>query len=373
MMKQPRSIAFLAVPVLGLSLVAGCKRAAPMTDESLASAVQTRLSGDSAIASEPIQSSVQNAIATLNGTVSSDAARALAANDAAQVNGIKTVINNLSVQTAAAAIPPPITAPAPPPDAIAPRPVTRREIPAPAPKAPRRSAPSAAPDRDANGVPDSQTAAIATPSAAVAPPPPAPAAPVFRNVTIPSGSILPVRITQTLDSATTQQGQTFSGTIASDVVIEGATVLRQGANVSGSVTAVQEAAHFKGSSLLTIQLTSLTRRGDQIALSTDPYSTEGKGRGKNTALKTGGGAAVGAVLGGIFGGGKGAAIGAGAGGGLGAGANAITRGQQVQIPAESLIRFRLATPITVRVSNADANSGSGSAQPATDTGRRPIN
>ena len=373
MMKAPRSIVVLAVPVLGFALAAGCKRTTPMTDDSLTSAVQTRLSGDSAIASEPIQSSVQNGIATLNGTVSSDAARTLAANDVAQVAGIRTVVNNLSVKTAAAVIPPPIIAPVPSPEAVTPRSPPRRELVAPTPKPSRRGPAPGAPY-------NSQNAAVTPPPAVVAPPPPppppvAPPAPVVRSVTVPSGTILPVRITQTLDSATTQQGQTFSGTIASDVLIDGATVLHQGAAVSGNVTAVQEAAHFKGNSLLSIQLTSLTRRGDQIALSTDPYSTEGKGRGKNTALKTGGGAAVGAVLGGIFGGGKGAAIGAGAGGGLGAGANAITRGEQVQIPAESLIRFRLSNPITVRVTGTDAigsNPPANSPQP-TDSGRRPLN
>ncbi len=371
MNNSSRPITFLAVPVLCLSLALGCKPAAPVTDDSLTSAVQTRLAGDAALSSEPIQSSVQNGIATLNGSVSSDAARALAANDAAQIAGIKTVVNNLSVQSAAAVIPPaPVEATPPVSVAPAPRPSLR---PIPEPRS-RRSSP------DSAKVAPQVAAVVAPATAPIAPPSPAPVAPpapVVRSVTIPSGSILPVRITQTLDSATTQQGQTFSGTIASDVVIDDATALRQGATVSGNVTAVQEAAHFKGNSLLTIQLTSLTRHGDQIALSTDPYSTEGKGRGKNTALKTGGGAAVGAVLGGIFGGGKGAAIGAGAGGGLGAGANAITRGEQVQIPAESLIRFRLANAITVRVSGADAstphNDNSSPNPQSTDSGRRPLN
>ena len=369
-MKQPRSLSLTALPVLGLVLVLGCRKTAPMTDDSLTAAVQTRLSGDSAISSEPVQSSVQNGIATLNGTVSSEAARTLAANDAAQVAGIKTVVNNLSVQTAVALPPPVVATPAPP--IITPRPETRRDNPAPVAR--RRNSPAALPD---NAQTTNQAAAVLPPPSAapvVPPSPAAPPAPVVRNVTVPTGSILPVRITQTLDSATTQQGQSFSGTIASDVVIEGVTVLRQGAAVTGTVTAVQEAAHFKGNSLLSIQLTNLTRRGDQIALTTDPYSTEGKGRGKNTALKTGGGAAVGAVLGGIFGGGKGAAIGAGAGGGLGAGANAITRGEQVQIPAESLIRFRLASPITVRVSGADAGGNTSVTVPdPSDSGRRPLN
>jgi hypothetical protein len=112
---------------------------------------------------------------------------------------------------------------------------------------------------------------------------------------------------------------------------------------------VQEAAHYKGSSLLTIELTSINRRGEKLTVNTDPYSVQGKGRGKNTAEKVGGGAAVGAILGGILGGGKGAAVGAAAGGGLGAGANTITRGEQVQIPSETLIRFNLTNTLSLRV------------------------
>ena len=177
-----------------------------------------------------------------------------------------------------------------------------------------------------------------------------------RTVTIPSGNAIPVRVTQTLDSATAQEGQTFSGTITSDIVIDGIVAIPSGSSVSGRVDAVQEAAHFKGASLLTVSLSSLSRRGDRLPISTDPYTVEGKGRGKNTAEKAGGGAAVGAILDGIFGGGKGAAIGAATGGGLGAGANAVTRGQQVQIPSETVVRFRLASPVTVRV-RTDAGSG----------------
>ncbi len=181
------------------------------------------------------------------------------------------------------------------------------------------------------------------------PPPPPPPRPAFRNVTLNPGTTLPIRITQTLDSATTQQGETFTGTIASDIVSDGVVVIRTGTPVTGRVVAVQEAAHYKGSSLLTIELTSINRRGEPITVNTEPYSVQGKGRGANTAAKVGGGAAVGAILGGIIGGGKGAAIGAAAGGGTGAAANTITRGQQVQITSETLIRFNLTNTLSLRV------------------------
>ena len=176
-------------------------------------------------------------------------------------------------------------------------------------------------------------------------------------------------MTQALDSATTQQGQAFSGVVATDIMADGLVAIRQGTGVSGRVTAVQEAAHYKGSSLLSIELTSINRRGDALAISTQPYSVEGKGRGKNTAAKVGGGAAIGAIIGAIAGGGKGAAIGSAAGAGVGAGANTITRGEQVQIPSESLVNFQLTNTLAVRVSTSNTVStptGQGS-------GRRPLN
>ncbi|PMZ24085.1 transporter, partial [Pseudomonas sp. FW306-02-F04-BA] len=82
---------------------------------------------------------------------------------------------------------------------------------------------------------------------------------------------------------------------------DGLVAIRQGSAVTGRVTAVQEAAHYKGNSLLTVELVSISRNGDSLAVSTQPYSVEGKGRGKNTAAKVGGGAAIGAIIGAIAG------------------------------------------------------------------------
>jgi hypothetical protein len=342
------SRAILASTALALALgLAGCKSstsAPPTDDASLTTALQNRIASDGALSTEPIQSAVKDRVATLSGNVSSEAARSLASADASQVPGIKTVVNNLTVQAvpppaATAAITPP--PPPPPPAPVAPKPKTPPPPPAKPKSAPVvRQAPPPPPEPPAPAA-----AAPPQPPAQELPPPP----PAFRNITIDPGTTIPIRITQTLDSATTQQGETFTGTIASDIVTDGVVVIRQGTPVSGRVVAVQEAAHYKGSSLLTIELTSINRRGERLTVNTAPYSVQGKGRGANTAEKVGGGAAVGAILGGILGGGKGAAIGAAAGGGVGAGANTVTRGQQVQINSESLIRFNLTNTLSLRV------------------------
>ena len=349
--------ALLSIGALAIALsFAGCKSSAPAVatdDASLTAALQTRLTNDDALKSEPINSSVQDKVATLNGTVSSEAARSLAAADAAQVAGIKTVVNNLSVQAPAsmtAAVIPPSPPPPPP---------TPKKLPTPKPAPKPKPAPVV--QEPAPVEPPSAQVAAATPppppqQELPPPPPPPPPAPEFRNITVPPDTTIPIRITQTLDSATTQQGDTFTGTVATDIILDDLVVIRQGTPVTGRVSAVQEAAHYKGSSLLTVELTSINRRGEKLAITTEPYSVEGKGRGKNTAEKVGGGAAVGAILGGILGGGKGAAIGAAAGGGVGAGANTITRGEQVQIPSESLIRFRLTNSLALKVPTKNTES-----------------
>ncbi|MBB5337956.1 BON domain-containing protein [Tunturiibacter gelidoferens] len=350
--------ALLAVATLAITLgFSGCKSSAPATptdDASLTAAVQSRIFGDDALKSEPINSSVQGRVATLNGNVSSEAARSLAAADAAQVVGIKTVVNNLSVQTPAPAITAAVVPPPPPPP-----PVVPKKLPTPKPTPKPKPAPIVHESAPADIPPPQVAAAVPPPQQELPPPPPPPPpAPEFHNITVPPDTTIPIRITQTLDSATTQQGDTFTGNVATDIILDGLVVIRQGTPVSGRVSAVQEAAHYKGSSLLTVELTSINRRGEKLAVTTEPYSVEGKGRGKNTAEKVGGGAAVGAILGGILGGGKGAAIGAAAGGGVGAGANTITRGEQVQIPSESLIRFRLTNTLSLRVPTKNTESTS---------------
>jgi BON domain len=343
------SRAILAAAALTIAFgLAGCKSSAPTTDDAgLTTALQSRIAGDAALSNEPIQSSVQRQVATLNGAVSSEAARSLAAADAAQVPGVKTVVNNLTVQSPAPAVagttPPPSTPPQLPP---APAPIPPKPKQPPAVK--QKSAPVVRQPAPAEP-PAPQVADAAPPPPPRPEPPPPPPPPAFRNFTLAPGTTLPIRITQTLDSATTQQGETFTGTIAADIVSDGLVVIRTGTPVTGRVVAVQEAAHYKGSSLLTVELTSIKRHGENVTVNTEPYSVQGKGRGANTAAKVGGGAAVGAILGGIIGGGKGAAIGAATGGGVGAGANTITRGQQVQITSETLIRFNLTNTLSLRV------------------------
>ena len=264
--------------IISLSLaaaLAGCKSAAPADDASLNTQVQAKLFADQNLSGQPIQASVSNGIVTLNGSVSSDSARSSASGDAAQVPGIKTVVNNLVVQPFSAT-----AAPAPMPDSMLasmPAPASKPEKPSAAVHQPayqpapivRNSPPQLIPQQ--NQPQQNQPQENQPPQQAqLPPPPPAPPTPVVHNITLPAGTTIPVRITQTLDSATTQTGDKFTGAVASDLIVEGMVVLPQGTNVTGHVDEVKDAAHFKGSSLLTISLSAIDRHGERIQISTEP-------------------------------------------------------------------------------------------------------
>jgi hypothetical protein len=346
-------VMLLAVAV---GLAAGCKMKQPAapTDQQIASDVQSKIKGESALAQQNIQVSVVNGVATLNGTVSDEASRSLAANDSGTISGVKTVINNLTVQSAS-------TTPASVPEQ------TVQAAPAPAPE-PTRSRDRAR-DRDRRKRQDYQRNDNAPASAPVTPayqqtpaqadntppPPPVQAAPppppqpVVKEVTIPAGTVVPIRITEALDSKTAQTNDAFHGALAADLGTQGVIALRRGAPVTGRIIEAREAAHFKGQSLLSLELTDIQRGGQKIAVTTDAYTKQGAARGKNTATKAGGGAAFGAIIGALAGGGKGAAIGGLAGAAAGTGVNAATRGEQTVIPTETLINFQLQSPITIRV------------------------
>lgn len=340
-------LATVAAAAVGFSLMTGCKSNQPPapSDQQLTSSIQSKIQSESALAGQNIQVSVSNGVATLSGSVSDDASRALAGNDSGSVAGVKTVVNNLTVQSAQqpAAAPAPTPEPAPPAQAEA--------------RSDRRHHDRA--DRDSSRrQPDDQQQRQAynppppmpnSPPPMQQPAPQPPPMPVIRHVTLPAGTALPVILTEALSTKTAQPNDVFHGTLAQDLVENGVVAIPRGATVIGQVVDAKGAAHFKGESSIVLALTQVSAYGRRMDIQTDTYSQQGKARGKNTAEKTGGGALLGALIGGLAGGGKGAAIGAIAGGGAGAGVNAVTRGQEVNIPPETRIDFHLQAPVTITV------------------------
>ncbi len=182
-----------------------------------------------------------------------------------------------------------------------------------------------------------------------APAPVAQAQPVSAGgtVTIPAGESILVRMIDSVDSAKNHVGDIFHASLETDLTVNGVLVARKGTDVYGRLAEAKEAGHIAGSSELQLELTRMVIDGHDYPVLSSDYTLQGKGRGKNTAEKVGGGAALGAIIGAIAGGGKGAAIGAGVGAGAGGAVQVLTRGQQVKVPSETLLEFRLQQPATV--------------------------
>jgi BON domain len=309
--KRPELIVALAVGCLAVS----CAKKT-VDDQSLTTAIQSKLNADDSTKSANIKVDVKNGAVTLSGDVPSSDVELEAMKAANGTPGIASVNDQMKVNTAAATQP---AAPEPNPPAA-----------------------TAAP------TPPPPAAATATPApadtAATTPPPPAEP----RMLTVPAGERLQVRMTDGIDSRKNSVGQTFNGTLDAPLVRGNRVVVPAGAPVTVLLTNASSAGRIRGSSDLQVRVTSLTVGGRQYEVNSDVYDEAGKGKGKQTAIRSGIGAAAGALIGGLAGGGKGAAIGAGAGGGAGLGYQFFTHGSQVKIPSESVVTFRLAAPLSIR-------------------------
>jgi len=164
---------------------------------------------------------------------------------------------------------------------------------------------------------------------------------------IPAGTTLTVRLGESISAKTATAGQSFTGTLARAVSVDGKEVIASGSNVSGEVTEAQSAGKFKGAGVLAVRLTSVEVHGKSYNLSTSTVAQAMKGKGKRSLVVGGGGAALGAIIGGLAGGGKGAAIGALAGGGAGTAGAAYTGNKELVFPAEAALSFKLKDSVTL--------------------------
>lgn len=345
---------FRAIPILclilAIGLTLGCNKS--RSDAQIASDVQGKIQADGAIQSKTIGVQTASGIVTLTGSVASDAERAAAANDAAQIAGVKTVVNNLTVgaeqaqqappeQMSQAQATPEPTAERPSAAARDDRASRRRSTPATSSRGNNQQMASSQNETQSyqNEQPSQQQAYQEPP----APPAPTPTP----KVTIPAGTNLSVRLVDSLDSERNQVGDTFRGTLDAPVVIDDETVLPRNADVKGRVVDVKSAGRMAGAAVLTVELTQISVNGKTYNVQTNQWSKQSVGQGKKTAAKVGGGAALGAIIGGLAGGGKGAAIGSVIGAGAGTGASAAGKGQQIRLGSEALLSFALQNSITV--------------------------
>jgi hypothetical protein len=202
-----------------------------------------------------------------------------------------------------------------------------------------------------------QAASTDAPKVEVSNPPPAAAAPELsaqtaQAIRIPAGTTLLVRMIDGVDSSKNVVGDSFHASLESALTAGDTVVAPKGADVYGKLAQAKEAGKISGAAELTLELTGIRINGNVVPLDTTDYDVAGSGRGKQSAERIGGGAIVGAIIGGVVGGGKGAAIGAGIGAGAGTAAQVITHGQQVRVPSETVLEFKLQHDVMSPLSNS---------------------
>ena len=310
-----------------------------VADSQITSDIQSKLNSDPATKQGAIGVAVNAGAVTLTGDIPGPDVELAAMKIANSTVGVHSVADQMKVTNASAAIQPPPLPAAAPANATAP-PVSA----APSASALKPDAMPPVPAPARSELPP--TDATSQPARSVQPPPVArPLVPA--KVTIPVGERLSVRTIDAIDSGKSTEGQAMRASLEAPLVSRGQVIVPAGAPITLQLSGIKGAGRIKGNSELSVQATSLEYRNRNYPITTSVLEQQGKARGKNTGIKTGIGAAAGALIGGLAGGGKGAAIGAGAGGGAGFGLNALTHGQQVKIPSETVLTFQLQSPLTV--------------------------
>jgi hypothetical protein len=197
--------------------------------------------------------------------------------------------------------------------------------------------PTAASEPAANSAASSPASVPA--AARVDTPAPAPAAP--RNIEVPAGTEINVILVDSISSGKNKGGDQFLATLADPLVISGATVLDRGTKVQGRVVDAEGSGRVSGRANMRLVLTNVMVGARTVPLVTQTLFFEAEAtKGRDAAILGGGagiGAAIGAIAGGKDGAGKGALIGTAAG----AGTVLATKGNEVEFPSESKLKFKL--------------------------------
>jgi hypothetical protein len=281
--------AILAFAFSPLGLTAAIAQTA--TDAKVLHNVNAVLENEKAFRGLLIVTKVSHGTVTLTGNVSSEGDKVLAGMEVGQVEGVKTVLNDLEVRSS-----------------------TTTSSNTPQGQMPALANPNGAQTQRLTNEPHTQ------PSPEIA----------AKIITIRINSSIQVRLSDSITTKTAKTDDQFHGTVAAGVYAGGVVAIPTGTPVLGRVVSAKAAGHFVSAAELALEITTIRLpqpdgNGQDVPIVTEYLSSNGKGRGSNTAAKAGGDAA------------------------LGLGTNAITSGGQIELKPEALLRFQTATPLTTTI------------------------
>ena len=166
-------------------------------------------------------------------------------------------------------------------------------------------------------------------------------------ITLPDRTAIHVQLDQTLASDQNRSGDHFDARVAEPIVLDGKTVVPEGARVTGRVVDARKAGRLKGVARLQLALASVEVNGQTYDLQTSTSYRRGANHNRRNLGFIGGGAGGGMLIGAIAGGGKGALIGGPVGAGVGVAAAYFTADKNIRLPVETRLTFELAQPVSI--------------------------
>ena len=310
-------------------------------DEAISTDLKAGLFSDPTLKSANIDVAVKDGVVTLSGGVSDEAARSAAERIAQGIKGVREVNDQIVVPSAPSEAPsvaenPPPSEPAKPQPA--PKHAAVKRPPRTVSEPPRAAqAPAPAPGETASKAP----------APAELPAPAAPPQPQIRTISIPASTVVTVRTIDSIDSSTNKAGEVFRASLDAPIAVDNEVVAPAGSDAFIKLVNAQSEGRYSGRNELTLELSGIVIHGKTYNVVSTDVRQSGSSRGKNSAEKIGGGAAIGAIIGAIAGGGKGAAIGAAVGGAGGAGLQGLRKGKDLKIPSETRLDFTLQQPVEI--------------------------
>lgn len=168
------------------------------------------------------------------------------------------------------------------------------------------------------------------------------------QTTVPAGTAISVILNQSVSSKNAKAGESVSGVVAADVVVNGKTAIPKNSSVTLTVAHAVPSGRLSTPAELSLRMDSIQVRGQSYTVSSNVYAQKGGSHAKRDTVAIGGGTAAGAIIGALAGGGKGAAIGAAAGAGAGTAGAALTGKKDITLAAESRVRFTLKDAVTIK-------------------------
>ena len=157
--------------------------------------------------------------------------------------------------------------------------------------------------------------------------------------TIPAGTRLVIRTTETIDSNRHSAGHRFRGQLESALVVDGRTIAPRGTFVHGRLTQAQQSGRVAGRSSLSMTFTDIMLHDQLVPIATGDLSAQTDGEAGRTLGRTARAAAIGGLIDGSSGARTGARV--------GAGVSILTSGASINVPRGTILETTLSAALVV--------------------------